>query len=98
MILKTEHCGHRPDLVLPDGRPASSLRLIPLRAALLRLKIPGITAEMGKEKLLDAYEATITATVQAMRLRTRPDNGRAPKGLSQTETWRAAVELAQAVA
>lgn len=53
----------RSHVVLPDGRAAEKLRLAELRAALGPLGIPGITADMGKDALLNLYEAHVSASM-----------------------------------
>lgn len=49
----------RQNLLLPDGQRADELRLRPLWQELNRLGIPGISATMGKNALLDQYGAHI---------------------------------------
>ena len=46
-------------LELPDGTLAASLRVEPLRQALQRAGIAGITAQMGKTQLLDCFASQI---------------------------------------
>jgi hypothetical protein len=66
------------NLVLPDGRAAKNIRLLPLLAELQRLRIPGITPEMGKEALLKAFGEHVTAVVEKM-----PRADKHPRPLSE---------------
>jgi hypothetical protein len=54
-------------LVLPGGKRADAMRVGELHRELSRLSVPGITASMGKDDLLNAYEAALTARAEAMR-------------------------------
>jgi hypothetical protein len=57
----------KPDVLLPSGKRADSLRVGELYRELSRLSVPGITASMGKDDLLDAYEAALIAQAEALR-------------------------------
>jgi hypothetical protein len=57
----------KPDLVLAGGKRADSLRVGELYRELSRLSVPGITASMGKDELLDVYQAALTARAEAIR-------------------------------
>lgn len=83
-----------PHLFLPDGRRADSLRLIPLRAELDRLKVPGTTAAMGKLDLLEAFNRHVEAT--ANELRTMQASYRGP--LTDTAARAAAAFIEKQVA
>lgn len=55
MILVNQQSADFPDLHLPDGRRANSLRYPALWKVLKRLEVPGIDASMGKHALLKKY-------------------------------------------
>lgn len=67
-LKKSVHLDPHYELPLPDGTLARALRVGPLYRELRRLKIPDITAQMGKHELLDVYSkhvADIAATLQS---------------------------------
>lgn len=82
------------NLVLPDGKPAGSLRIGPLYAELCRLKIPGIAAHMGKEELIETYGAHVRAIAEEIRGPERPGM-KHPKDISQTVARQAAAVIEQ---
>ena len=51
----------RPHLKLPDGTMLDDLRRTDLRRQLEALGIPGISAHMGKNQLIDAFEKQFEA-------------------------------------
>lgn len=53
------------DLKLPNGAPATQLRLGPLFAELSRLHVRGIDPHMGKPELLACYSSYLTQRKQA---------------------------------
>jgi hypothetical protein len=60
-VVRFERLMSFPDLLLADGRRADSLRVSKLFRELSDAGIPGITAEMGKTKLLEVYSAHLKA-------------------------------------
>lgn len=69
--------GHvSPDnFVLPDGRDPEKIRVSQLYAALVALKIPHVSADMGKHLLLQTYHSHVLALIEAMpRARHRPNH------------------------
>lgn len=89
----------RAHLVLPDGRQAESLRLLPLRKELERLNIPGLVATDGKQELLNKYEAALLARLEAI---SRNTTVKLRAGNTATEpsptAWRSAAEAMQEAA
>jgi hypothetical protein len=83
----------RADLVLPDGRHADSLRLVPLRRELERLGIPGMTPEMGKEGLLTAYARHVASIAEQIYERAAQPGELRVKDISQTAARHAALLL-----
>ncbi len=82
------------NLVLADGRPAESLRLVPLFKELTRMGIPGIRPEMGKADLLGAYDAAVRAVADDLR----PPGALRPADLSQIVAKQAAEFIARQAA
>jgi hypothetical protein len=80
----------RADLVLPDGRHADSLRLVPLRRELERLGIPGMTPEMGKEGLLTAYALHVAGIAEQIYERAAQPGELRCRDISQAAARRAA--------
>ncbi|MCA1546444.1 hypothetical protein I6F36_06445 [Bradyrhizobium sp. BRP19] len=78
----------RRNLVLPDGRIAEDLRLLPLQAELTRLQIPGISAELGKQDLLDRYAAHVAEVVKALPKQSHV--GKTPKTIAELVARQAA--------
>lgn len=56
-----------PELLLPDGTRADSLRLGPLYAALAEIGVPGLRAEMGKLELLQIYDRHVEQAREAVK-------------------------------
>jgi hypothetical protein len=80
----------RADLVLPSGVCADSLRLVPLRRELERLRVPDLPNDAGKETLLDAYAAHIASIAEQIYERAaRPGELRC-RDISQAAARRAA--------
>ena len=78
-----------PNVFLPDGRKASTLRLSELWKELQQLKVRGINPSMGKYDLLVKYNDALTVRAQAIR------SGRDHAALSMPAAMRqAAAELA----
>lgn len=85
---------HRPELVLPDGRRADTLRRDELYRVLERASVPGLTPHMGKAELLGVYEAAVISRAEAMRrdrnpAKQPPSHNKRPL---TSEEWRVAAE------
>lgn len=76
-------------LLLPDGRRADSLRLLPLLAELRRLGIPAISGSMSKPQLLERY-----AEVFGAALKTVPKHHGGPRPLSEIVAKQASAAIA----
>lgn len=82
---------NRPNLFIGPVL-AASFRLAPLRAELVRLKIPGIeNPSLGKQSLLDIYEKEVRARAEAIRGTAKI--GKRPAPISDSHMRRAAAEI-----